>query len=62
MITHEFEWGEDEFADDPICIRVGCDRPFSLHADRVGITHEDETLGVDNLWKDAYAALRGSDW
>lgn len=46
MITHEFEWGEDEFADDPICIR--CEKPFTLHTDRVGITDEDETFGDDN--------------
>lgn len=52
MISHEFEWGEDEFADDPICDR--CEKPLSLHAERVGITHEDETLDVDNSWKDRY--------
>lgn len=61
MISHEFEWGEDEFVDDPICIRVGCEKPLSLHAERVGITHEDETFDVDNSWKDRYTAIN-SGW
>ena len=61
MIKHEMEWGDDEFtSDDPICTR--CERPYSLHAERVGITHEDETLDVDNSWKDAYTPLAVSDW
>jgi hypothetical protein len=63
LITHEFEWGEDyemtAMGDDPICER--CEKPYSMHPDRVGITAEDETFGVDNSWKDAYSNL-AVDW
>lgn len=64
-ISHEMEWGDDEFtSDDPICTR--CTRPFSLHNEVVGITHEDEILDTGLTWVDTYGSIRmqgdGDDW